>query len=265
MQVRGNIRGRGAAIACLAVVLAAPQAASASRAALTYEGPGYGYEFYYEGSPGESNVVTHRAFGGSPGEADAITVTDTGATIEYDPVACTANGPHEVTCASFNPASQGLDFANRAAACAASQVSQPGASCIPDLDDEGFQRARFMLGDGDNRYESSAGTVPIGVTVIGADGDNAFSVRGELWTSLGTGDGDDDLRVGPLAGLLPGTAWGSVEAGGGADRIDVRNGQAGDRVRCGDGPDPAPKIDSGDQLQPEHGCERVPPGAILVP
>jgi hypothetical protein len=262
-------RGIFAAIALACATLGAVDTASASRIGYTFWGDESGYELTYEADPGESNLVTHKATGGSAYNARYVTITDTGATIQTAPP-CWSSGPHVATCPALSPIHEGPAFGGEVLQCLQANPLAP-QDCDADIGNSGFFYLRFMLSDGTNRYESTPGTVPLHVTVVGADGygthtdgENVFSVRGEGSASLNGGDGPDRVSVGRLVQPVPFSGWASVHGGGGDDRIDVRNGHAGDGFLCGSGDDVS-RADAGDSAGQGHECERIDAGVIAEP
>lgn len=256
-------RGTFVAIAFACAMFGAVDSASASRIGYTFWGDDSGgYELTYEADPGEDNVVTHQATGGSAYNAKYVTITDTGATIQTAPP-CWSNGPHVATCPAFSPIHETGPFAGEVLECFQTNPLAP-QDCDADIGNSGFFYLRFMLDDGTNRYESSPGTVPLHVTVVGGPGEDVFSVRGEATTSLVGAAGRDRLSIGKLVAPVPFSGTGYAESHEDDDRVDVRNGNPGDKVRCGPGVDVL-RADPGDVAQQGHECESIPVGVIVEP
>lgn len=262
MRVRGRIAHAGALAACCGALFATAEA-SASSLTVGYGGDETGHELWYTAAPGEANAVTYWASGGSPASAERITIRDTGAVIDYPAGApCIQRNPHEITC-SFSVATEAHQLGQDVVNCATGPL--PPAGCDVDVATRGFGQLMAFLGDDDDSLETAPDTVPLQTSAFGEDGADRIHLRGEFTANISGGEGGDTLRIGELEDASGLRGSGHIAGFGGTDRIDVRNGTPGDRLRCGDGADPMPKVDPGDLLGQSHGCEHIPPGAVVEP
>jgi hypothetical protein len=176
----------------------------------------------------------------APGESNDITVQATDPVVALDPSDEAAGYPLTVTVtdpgASFDATPTTGDLPCQI-------VSAHTARCTAPADTY-FQQARIDLGDGTNRLQFAAGSVPLREEFTSGDGNDTVSTGvfvGDVsyrWAS-DTGGGDDVVHIGPAPRGWPNgfplgvsTQGLALYTGAGNDTIVAANG-AGDEVNCG--------------------------------